>query len=156
MYMLPLSLHNSRFCVEFKGSLVVIISKCWAHQRTYMIYLVCFPHPHHVKPGKCTCKKDNSRSLIYVWMIDCQSKKKRLVCIQNILYWPFDRTLFRKEIKLFKKSFLVIKIAYFRNVQFSCCPLRALNWSINWIEYKWRKPYVKFYIIYIYPLEPYI
>ena len=22
-------------------------------------------------------------------------------------------------------------------VQFSCCPLRALNWSINWIELNW-------------------
>ena len=25
----------------------------------------------------------------------------------------------------------------FMYVQFSCCPLRALNWSINWIELNW-------------------
>ena len=67
-------------------------------------------------------------------------------------YWGSDLFLWRKKIitmvclslSIYFQSYnsfppVSIYCAYclFMYVQISCCPLRALNWSINWIELNW-------------------
>ena len=39
-------------------------------------------------------------------------------------------------IQLFSSCVYLLCILLFIYVQFSCCPLRALNWSVNWFELK--------------------
>ena len=66
-------------------------------------------------------------------------------------YWPiswaqysylytFMSTIYFQSYNSFPPMSIYCAYCLFMYVQFSCCPLRALNWSINWIELNWISP----------------